>query len=181
MACATARRRASRRKWTSRPPISAFVRSAPRPFPDAASRDPFQRTTSRLSAAGQKASLTSRELQVLECLAEGQSNKVIAANLSITGDTVKAHLKSLYDKLGASDRALIRVVPPRLPAADPCPEAGEDAAGRPKALRGAFRRRFGAPWKAKEDDFTRGPRHQSRRRRAASPPVSPASTAPSVW
>lgn len=56
-------------------------------------------------AAGQKASLTSRELQVLECLAEGQSNKVIAANLSITEDTVKAHLKSLYEKLGASDRA----------------------------------------------------------------------------
>jgi DNA-binding NarL/FixJ family response regulator len=56
-------------------------------------------------AAGQKASLTSRELQVLECLAEGQSNKVIAGNLSITEDTVKAHLKSLYEKLGASDRA----------------------------------------------------------------------------
>ena len=56
-------------------------------------------------AAGQKASLTSRELQVLECLAEGQSNKVIAANLSITEATVKAHLKSLYEKLGASDRA----------------------------------------------------------------------------
>jgi DNA-binding NarL/FixJ family response regulator len=56
-------------------------------------------------SAGQKATLTSRELQVLECLAEGQSNKVIAYTLSITEDTVKAHLKSLYDKLDASDRA----------------------------------------------------------------------------
>lgn len=54
---------------------------------------------------GQKASITLRELQVLECLAEGQSNKIIAHTLSITEDTVKAHLKSLYDKLGASDRA----------------------------------------------------------------------------
>ena len=35
-------------------------------------------------SAGQKATLTSRELQVLECLAEGQSNKVIAYTLSIT-------------------------------------------------------------------------------------------------
>ncbi len=56
-------------------------------------------------SAGQKATLTSRELQVLECLAEGQSNKVIAYTLSVTEDTVKAHLKSLYGKLDASDRA----------------------------------------------------------------------------
>lgn len=56
-------------------------------------------------SAGQKATLTSRELQVLECLADGQSNKLIAQTLSITEDTVKAHLKSLYDKLDASDRA----------------------------------------------------------------------------
>ena len=42
---------------------------------------------------------------MLECLADGQSNKVIAATLSITEDTVKAHLKNLYEKLGAADRA----------------------------------------------------------------------------
>lgn len=65
----------------------------------------LRRLAQEARSAGQKATLTSRELQVLECLAEGQSNKVIAANLSITEDTVKAHLKSLYDKLGASDRA----------------------------------------------------------------------------
>jgi len=65
----------------------------------------LRRLAQEARSAGQKASLTSRELQVLECLAEGQSNKVIAANLSITEDTVKAHLKSLYEKLGASDRA----------------------------------------------------------------------------
>ena len=38
-------------------------------------------------------------------LAEGQSNKVIASSLTIAEDTVKQHLKSLYEKLGASDRA----------------------------------------------------------------------------
>lgn len=54
---------------------------------------------------GRKSILSARELQVLECLSEGQSNKVIAGSLSISEDTVKAHLRSLYEKLGASDRA----------------------------------------------------------------------------
>lgn len=49
--------------------------------------------------------LTSREMQILECLADGQSNKVIAVTLAITEETVKSHLKKLYEKIGASDRA----------------------------------------------------------------------------
>lgn len=49
--------------------------------------------------------LTSREMQILECLADGQSNKVVAATLAITEETVKSHLKKLYEKIGASDRA----------------------------------------------------------------------------
>ncbi len=56
-------------------------------------------------AEGRKSELSARELQVLECVALGQSNKTIANHLSIGEETVKAHLKSLYDKLGASDRA----------------------------------------------------------------------------
>lgn len=54
---------------------------------------------------GRKSILSARELQVLECLSDGQSNKVVANTLSISEDTVKAHLKSLYEKLGAADRA----------------------------------------------------------------------------
>ena len=49
--------------------------------------------------------LTPRELQVLEFLAEGRSSKEIANFLAISEATVKGHLKNLYDKLGASDRA----------------------------------------------------------------------------
>ena len=49
--------------------------------------------------------LTPRELQVLEFLAEGRSSKQIANSLAISEATVKGHLKNLYDKLGASDRA----------------------------------------------------------------------------
>lgn len=56
-------------------------------------------------SADSRATLTSRELQILECLADGQSNKVIAATLTITEATVKSHLKKLYDKIGAADRA----------------------------------------------------------------------------
>jgi DNA-binding NarL/FixJ family response regulator len=56
-------------------------------------------------ADGRRSELSARELQVLECVALGQSNKTVAANLSISEETVKAHLKSLYEKLDASDRA----------------------------------------------------------------------------
>lgn len=48
--------------------------------------------------------LTSRELEVLREIAGGNANKMIAQMLSITEDTVKAHVKSILSKLAASDR-----------------------------------------------------------------------------
>jgi DNA-binding NarL/FixJ family response regulator len=48
--------------------------------------------------------LSAREIEVLRAVAEGKSNKVIADQLSITETTVKAHMKSILLKLGASDR-----------------------------------------------------------------------------
>lgn len=48
--------------------------------------------------------LSERELQVLERVAEGDRNRDIAEVLSITEETVKAHLKRILDKLGAKDR-----------------------------------------------------------------------------
>ena len=53
----------------------------------------------------ERSNLTLREVQILEFLAEGKSNKEIAGFLSISDETVKTHLKRLYEKLGASDRA----------------------------------------------------------------------------
>jgi DNA-binding NarL/FixJ family response regulator len=48
--------------------------------------------------------LSSRETQVLELVARGNANKIIAALLSITEDTVKTHVKSILAKLAANDR-----------------------------------------------------------------------------
>ena len=48
--------------------------------------------------------LTPREIQVLELVAEGLSNKRIAARLDISDQTVKFHVSSICGKLGAANR-----------------------------------------------------------------------------
>ena len=48
--------------------------------------------------------ITSRETEVLRMLAEGAVNKEIAARLCISEHTVKFHISSILDKLGASTR-----------------------------------------------------------------------------
>jgi DNA-binding NarL/FixJ family response regulator len=51
------------------------------------------------------ARLTPRERVVIRALAEGLTNREIGRELWISEDTVKFHLKNLYRKLGASNRA----------------------------------------------------------------------------
>jgi DNA-binding NarL/FixJ family response regulator len=48
--------------------------------------------------------LTEREVQVLEHLAFHQTNKEIAAELSISPETVKRHVSNVFDKLGVGSR-----------------------------------------------------------------------------
>ena len=48
--------------------------------------------------------LTTREIDVLRLIAGGNSNKLIADQLSITEETVKSYVKNILSKLGASDR-----------------------------------------------------------------------------
>ena len=49
-------------------------------------------------------SLTPREIDVLRLIAGGNANKEIAAQLSLTEETVKGHVKNILAKLGAKDR-----------------------------------------------------------------------------
>ncbi|HEV8373866.1 MAG TPA: response regulator transcription factor [Actinomycetota bacterium] len=48
--------------------------------------------------------LTARELQVLELVATGATNRVVAARLHVSEATVKTHLVHAFGKLGVSDR-----------------------------------------------------------------------------
>ena len=48
--------------------------------------------------------LTEREIEVLRLIAAGNANKEIAAQLSITEETVKSRVKNILMKLGANDR-----------------------------------------------------------------------------
>jgi DNA-binding NarL/FixJ family response regulator len=50
------------------------------------------------------ASLTNREVQVLQLVAGGCANKVISARLDINEETTKTHIKNILAKLGARDR-----------------------------------------------------------------------------
>ena len=52
----------------------------------------------------QAEALTPREIEVLELLAEGLSNKGIAGRLGISDQTVKFHVASISGKLGARSR-----------------------------------------------------------------------------
>ena len=48
--------------------------------------------------------LSRRELQVLEGLSKGKSNKEIARDLDLQEPTIKLHVKTLYRKIGAANR-----------------------------------------------------------------------------
>jgi DNA-binding NarL/FixJ family response regulator len=64
----------------------------------------------RLEARATQPTLTPREVQVIELVADGKRNKEISSVLGITEDTVEAHLRNIYLKLNVSERtAAVRV------------------------------------------------------------------------
>jgi DNA-binding NarL/FixJ family response regulator len=65
----------------------------------------FRELAQRDTAAEDINALTERELEVLQLLAEGETNKGIAERLVITEKTVKTHVTHIYNKLGANNRA----------------------------------------------------------------------------
>jgi DNA-binding NarL/FixJ family response regulator len=54
--------------------------------------------------AGPPSGLSERETEVLRLLAQGQSNKEIAGELSLSVHTVERHLANIYAKIGARGR-----------------------------------------------------------------------------
>ena len=58
----------------------------------------------RLAERSETGELTPRELEVLQLLAKGFSNKEIASGLNFTEFTAKAHVRNILEKLGADDR-----------------------------------------------------------------------------
>jgi NarL family two-component system response regulator YdfI len=69
----------------------------------------IKRVLLQVAEDGVKASsptdLTGRELEVLQAVAQGERSKEIALRLGISERTVKAHLASIYNRLGVDNRA----------------------------------------------------------------------------
>jgi len=63
-----------------------------------------QLLTTRTEAPAAAATLTSREAEVLELVRTGLANKQIARRLGISERTVKAHLTSVFQRIGVADR-----------------------------------------------------------------------------
>ena len=61
---------------------------------------PFALNERRLKDLG----ITKRELEILELIAQGMSNREIAEKLFVSENTVKTHSSRLFDKLGAKRR-----------------------------------------------------------------------------
>ncbi len=59
---------------------------------------------SQLAEHATDETLSAREIEVLRLVSGGNANKEIAAQLSITEETVKGHIKNILAKLGANDR-----------------------------------------------------------------------------
>jgi len=73
----------------------AGTKLTPRPL-----AGPFQRNDAAIRSLG----LTSRECEILELLASGQSNKEMARTLGISPNTVKTHIARVYEKLAVQRR-----------------------------------------------------------------------------
>ncbi len=58
----------------------------------------------RLQQRAQREDLTEREMEIIQLVVKGRSNKEISSALFISEDTVKYHLKTLFTKLDAQDR-----------------------------------------------------------------------------
>lgn len=75
------------------------IKEAPVPTP-APGGEPFRPDKNKREALG----ITPRELEILELIAQGLSNREIAEKLFVSENTVKTHSSRVFDKLGARRR-----------------------------------------------------------------------------
>ena len=75
------------------------IKEVPVPAP-APPEEPFVRNEARRQQLG----ITPRELEILEAIAAGLSNREIAERLFVSENTVKTHAARLFDKLSAKRR-----------------------------------------------------------------------------
>lgn len=83
--------------------ISAFIEK--RTFDRAAFRRLIEETKKTHESQSELSALTDREREVLDLLAQGLTNKEIAERLVITTNTVKRHLKAIFEKLNVHTRS----------------------------------------------------------------------------
>jgi RNA polymerase sigma factor (sigma-70 family) len=83
--------------------ISAYIEK--RAFDRAAFRRLIEETKHSHESLSELGALTDREREVLELLAQGMTNKEIAERLVITTNTVKRHLKAIFEKLNVHTRS----------------------------------------------------------------------------
>jgi DNA-binding NarL/FixJ family response regulator len=99
-----------------------------RPAGDRASADPAGGPAHGAPAPGGSAvspaaplGLTARELEVLELIAAGRSNREIAAELFISAKTASVHVSSILAKLGVGSRGEAAATAYRLGLFEPTP------------------------------------------------------------
>ncbi len=83
--------------------VSAFIEK--RAFDRATFRRVIEETKQTHQSQSELNALTERERQVLDLLAQGLTNKEIAEKLVITTNTVKRHLKAIFEKLNVHTRS----------------------------------------------------------------------------
>jgi DNA-binding NarL/FixJ family response regulator len=83
--------------------ISAYIEK--QTFDRMAFRHAVEDARISLQAMSELNALTDREREVLDLLAQGLTNKEIAEKLFITTNTVKRHLKAIFEKLGVHTRS----------------------------------------------------------------------------
>ena len=96
------------------------------------------RQTRKSVVARPRDELTARERSIVEFIARGRSNKEIARELGIAPETIKTHLKRIFQKLSAESRAqaVVRALSLGVLKSIPAQAAisGQDGRSMPRAI-----------------------------------------------